>query len=114
MVVNPFQAKIKWLNQHFAVRWLLPWFSKIMAECSKEGDTPGTEGESDATAAVAGLVLGQSKSKSESFLEFGELDTETLGAEKNTVFLICRSCQCKVLKPGYGKLVEREVRKSKL
>ena len=78
-----------------------------MAECSGE---PGTAGEAGSGAtAGSGLVLGQSKSGSESFLEFGDLDSETLGAEKNVVFLVCRSCRCKVLKPGFGRLVEREV-----
>ena len=87
--------------------------TESMAECPENSSTSAT-GEDETAAdssAAPGLVLGQSKSKSESFREFGELDAETVGAEKNAVFLVCRSCRCKVLKPGYGTLVEREVKR---
>ena len=81
-----------------------------MAECPT--DPPGEDVEKEAAAAPdipVELVLGQSKSKSENFQEFGELDPETVGSDKNKVFIVCRSCKCKVLKPGYGTLVEKEV-----
>ena len=84
-----------------------------MAECPKKSENTAEDGEKGAGPGIpAGLVLGQSKSKSENFVEFGDLDPETVGEEKNNVFLVCRSCRCKILKPGYGKLVEKEVNNS--
>ena len=81
-----------------------------MAECPENSAENGEKEAAAAPGIPAGLVLGQSKSKSESFQEFGDLDPETVGAaDKNGVFLVCRSCRCKVLKPGYGKLVDKEV-----
>ncbi len=29
---------------------------------------------------------------------------------KNKLFLICDHCKCKVMRPGYGRLTEKEVR----
>lgn len=54
----------------------------------------------------------QSKSSSEIFLEFSELENSR--GDKNSKCLVCRHCKCKVLKPGYGTLLEREVNISQI
>ena len=71
-----------------------------------EGTTDDTS--SAGLCACDGTSSRQSKSSSASFLEFREL--EETGEAKNSVYLVCRSCRCKVLKPGYATLVEREAR----
>ena len=77
-----------------------------MAEGSDNSKAPETN---EATPNSDTASAHQSKSSSESFLEFSEL--EGMGEGKNAVFLVCRYCRCKVLRPGYGTLIEREVRK---
>ena len=70
------------------------------------GDSGG--GGSEAGQALQMLIAQQSKSLSESFVEFSELEKPEDG--KNQKILICVHCRCKVMKPGYGRLVEKEVR----
>lgn len=80
-----------------------------MAECP---ENPTTSEESTAGQGInllVGAMQGQSKSKSDSFREFDELDEETRGKEENTLYMVCRYCQCKIMRPGKGILVEREV-----
>lgn len=72
------------------------------------GDSGGGGRGVDPGEALQELIARQSKSSSESFVEFSELEKPEEG--KNQKFLICVHCQCKVMKPGYGKLVEKEVR----
>lgn len=55
----------------------------------------------------AGLMLGQSKSSGESFVGFSELETPKEG--KNKMVLVCQLCRCRVIRPGYATLVEKEV-----
>ena len=40
-------------------------------------------------------------------MEFGDVERPEEG--KNKMFLVCDYCKCKVMRPGYGKLVEKEV-----
>ena len=58
---------------------------------------------------TAGLVAGQSKSKDCVFMKFSEIEEPSSEDGKNKLYLICQICKCKVLKPGFGTLVEREV-----
>ncbi len=60
---------------------------------------------------TAGLVSGQSKSKDSVFMKFSELAEPSCDGEgKNKLHLVCLMCKCRVLRPGFGSLVEREVR----
>lgn len=80
-----------------------------MAEGSSE-PPPGEEtaGEGPSVEEVTrGLVSGQSKSKGEEFLQFGELENPKEG--KNKLVLVCQHCRCKVIKPGFATLVDKEV-----
>ena len=84
-----------------------------MAEGPGKDEVPQGEGDQSHLEALSAglgsaLMSGQSKSTSESFQEFSEL--EGTGEGKNAKFLLCQFCHCKVLKPGYSALVEREVR----
>lgn len=56
---------------------------------------------------ASGLMLGQSKSTGEQFLGFSELEQPRDG--KNKMVLVCQQCRSRVLKPGYGTLVDKEV-----
>lgn len=58
-------------------------------------------------AITAGLMSGQSKSTSEEFLQFSDLENPREG--KNKLMLVCLHCKCKVIKPGYATLVDKEV-----
>ena len=58
---------------------------------------------------TAGLVSGQSKSKESAFMKFSELEEPSSGEGKNKLHLVCLMCRCRVLRPGFGTLVEREV-----
>ena len=84
-----------------------------MAECGGTTDNSSAPVEDGATGLGASpqVPLPQSKSLAESFLEFGQLEPGTAvgGEGKNSMCLICRTCRCKVLKPGFGTLMEREV-----
>ena len=62
-----------------------------------------------ASDVASSLLAGQSKSSSDVFLEFSQLQNP--GEDKNVTFLVCRHCQCKVMRPDRGRLVEKEVRK---
>ena len=56
------------------------------------------------------LIFGQSKSESSTFLQFKDLE----GAEsegKNAHHLVCLHCNCKIMSPGFGTLVKKEVRR---
>lgn len=55
----------------------------------------------------AELIAGQSKSKAESFLQFADVNESEDG--RNTLVLVCKFCKCKVLKPGYGTMMKKEV-----
>ena len=68
----------------------------------------GSEGDGSSIDPSSALSSRQSKSSSDMFLEFSEL--ENMREDKNSKCLVCRHCKCKVLKPGYGTLLEREVR----
>lgn len=67
----------------------------------------GSGGDDPSIDPSSALLSRQSKSSSEMFLEFSELENVT--EDKNSKCLVCRHCKCKVLKPGYGTLLEREV-----
>lgn len=76
-----------------------------MAESAGSLCPSGSDGDA---GAANGVAPRQSKSSSQSFLDFGEL--EGAGEGKNRACLVCKSCRCKVLKPGFATLVEREVK----
>ena len=57
--------------------------------------------------ASAALLMEQSKSEATDFVEFREVQSPEEG--KNKLCLICEHCKCQVMRPGYGKLVEKEV-----
>lgn len=59
------------------------------------------------TEITSGLMVGQSKSTGEQFLGFSEL--EQPGDGKNKMVLVCQQCKSRVLRPGYGTLVDKEV-----
>ena len=59
---------------------------------------------------TAGLVSGQSKSKESVFMKFTEVEEPSCGEGKNKLHLVCQMCKCRVLRPGFGTLVEKEVR----
>ena len=59
------------------------------------------------SAATAALLTGQSKSNADTFLEFKDIENPEEG--KNRLFIICDHCKCKVMRPGYGTLTEKEV-----
>lgn len=80
-----------------------------MAEGQELPQDSGGEGiGAQQVEALQQLIARQSKSSSEAFIEFSELEKPEEG--KNQMFLICVHCQCKVMKPGYGRLVDKEVR----
>lgn len=56
---------------------------------------------------TSGLMLGQSKSTGDRFLEFSELESPRDG--KNKMVLVCQRCKSRVIRPGYASLVEKEV-----
>ena len=82
-----------------------------MAE-GKEESTPESRQDSVPISGItAQLLMGQSKSNSEEFIEFSQLDEPE--KDKNKMFLICKRCKCKVMRPGNGALVEKEVGRSR-
>ena len=76
-----------------------------MAEGGREGST----GEkAPATLAVSSeTLMGQSKSSAEELLEFRDLSDPKDG--KNKLILVCFNCKCKIIRPGYCSLIEKEV-----
>lgn len=69
---------------------------------------PNSEGRGPAMEDItSGLMLGQSKSTGEEFLDFPDLENPREG--KNKFVLVCQHCKCRVLRPGYGTLVDKEV-----
>lgn len=66
--------------------------------------TTASEGAS-LTAADLSSLTGQSKSLSDSFLEFHEIDQ----SDKDKYFLICMHCKCKVVRLKFGTFSEKEV-----
>lgn len=80
-----------------------------MAEGSSSSDC--TEATSPGAQPLDGLSLdmisGQSKSESEEFVQFAEVENPKEG--KNRLLLVCKHCKCKVMGGGYGTLVENEV-----
>jgi hypothetical protein len=56
---------------------------------------------------AAGLKLGQSKSTGDVFVGFSDLESPQEG--KNRMVLVCQHCKCRVIRPGYATLVDREV-----
>ena len=85
----------------------LAFLLETMAEGPGSTKSPENGGETPSLDLTGALQPHQSKSSSETFLEFREL--EGAGEGKNRKCLVCRHCHCKVLKPGYGTLTEREV-----
>ena len=81
-----------------------------MAECAA--------GNGGATAQLGGisltneLIFGQSKSGSSDFTQFKQL--EVMESDKNRLHLVCRHCNCRIMAPGYGILVKKEVRLNSL
>ena len=73
-----------------------------------EASQPDQQGISSSAAAAALLMAVQSKSKAEELVEFKEV--ENPGEGTNKLFLVCDHCKCKVMRPGYARLVEKEVR----
>ena len=73
----------------------------------------GTGGPSASGQIPAGLVIsadklmGQSKSSAEKFVDFKDLSEAQ--EDTNKLILVCFNCKCKVMSPGYGTLVEKEV-----
>lgn len=57
--------------------------------------------------ASAAFLMEQSKSEATDLVEFREVQSPEEG--KNKLCLICEHCKCQVMRPGYGKLVEKEV-----
>ena len=53
------------------------------------------------------MIETQSKSKAEEFIQFS--DVVNPGEGKNKLFLVCEHCKCRVIRPGYATLVEKEV-----
>lgn len=73
----------------------------------------GADGNGGATAQLGGisltneLIFGQSKSGSSDFTQFKQL--EVTESDKNQLYLVCRHCNCRIMGPGYGTLVKKEV-----
>ena len=73
----------------------------------------GADENGGATAQLGGisltneLIFGQSKSGSSDFLQFKQL--EATGSAKNQLYLVCQRCNCRIMAPGYGTLVKKEV-----
>ncbi len=76
-----------------------------MAEGAGE---PSASGQIPAGLGIsAEKLMGQSKSSAEEFVDFKDLSEPQEGTNK--LFLVCFNCKCKVMCPGYGTLVEKEV-----
>ena len=76
-----------------------------MAEGTGE---PSASGQIPAGLGIsAEKLMGQSKSSAEEFVDFKDLSEPQEGTNK--LFLVCFNCKCKVMCPGYGTLVEKEV-----
>ena len=98
-------------HNHFNnIRWALPTITK-MAEQKEppQGESCQSDQQeiSSSRAAAALLMAVQSKSKAAELVEFKEVESPEEG--KNKLFLVCDLCKCKVLQPGYARLVEKEV-----
>lgn len=79
-----------------------------MAEANSSNSRPsGGEVTPSMDEITAGLMLGQSKATDDHFIGFSELDNPREG--KNKMVLVCQLCKCKVIKPGYATLVDKEV-----
>ena len=78
-----------------------------------ENSTQQSNGDSGAGSGptmdeiAAGLKLGQSKSTGDVFIGFSEVENPREG--KNKMVLVCQHCKCRVIRPGYATLVEKEV-----
>ena len=68
-------------------------------------DTTAPEGATFNAADLSSFA-GQSKSLSDTFQEFHEIDQ----SDKDKYFLICIHCKCKVMRLNVGTLTEKEVR----
>lgn len=56
---------------------------------------------------TSGLNLGQSKAVGDHFIAFSGLEDPREG--KNKMVMVCQHCKCKVIRPGYATLVDKEV-----
>ena len=79
-----------------------------------EGDRAregSTEEQAPPTLAVSAETLtglmGQSKSSADELVEFKDLSEPKEG--KNKLILVCFNCKCKIIRPGYCSLIEKEV-----
>ena len=79
-----------------------------MAEGEGSAAEAGATGGPSMDEITAGLIAGQSKSTGEEFLKFSQL--ESPGEGKNKLVMVCLHCRCKVIRPGYATLVDKEVR----
>ena len=81
-----------------------------MAEGGSNAEVSGDKTAGDGPSMdeiTAGLISGQSKSMGEEFVQFSDLENPREG--KNRMVLVCLHCRCKVIKPGYATLVDKEV-----
>ena len=70
-------------------------------------DTGGASGQVGGITLTNDLIFGQSKSESSQFIQFKELEEPE--SNKNKLFLVCLHCNCKIMAPGFGTLVKKEV-----
>lgn len=76
----------------------------------------GTDQSSNTGKPPAALVIseeklmGQSKSSADNFVQFKDLSEPQEGTNK--LVMVCLYCMCKIIRPGYGSLVEKEVSRS--
>ena len=66
--------------------------------------------QSRVASALVGLAAGQSKCTSQDQWEFDEIPGPSSGQDGGNKYLLtCKLCKCKVMRPGRGTLVEKEV-----
>ena len=83
-----------------------------MAECPDSGSTnPAPVDPNVCLDLSAVFSSGQSRPLTVGHYEFDQLGQNEMVTEgRNSFGLICKTCRCKVLKPHYGTLIDREVR----
>lgn len=70
---------------------------------SKDGD----EAKLSLSDITSDMIMHQSKSSSDDFIQFSELENPREG--KNELFLICEQCKCRIVRPGFAVLTDKEV-----
>lgn len=80
-----------------------------MAENTESSSSSSAEPPAAASLVMTQeMLMGQSKCSAEVFMLFDDLPKPVEGTNK--LMLVCLNCKCKVMRPGYGSLTEKEVR----